>query len=144
MYERTFWKDHVTDKNGIVIQQGTLMDQEHFNKMELGISDATVAGQIMEFQAIQEGYETMGEIAEVTLTTNDNPWPFCNEEKAVALNVLRNTKNYTVEVTVKSYSDGQLGNFEILDKALNGFKILHDGTAKSVTVMLKITGGMIA
>lgn len=144
MYDRTFWKDHVVDQNGIVIQQGTLMDQEHFNNMELGISDATVAGQIMEFQAIQEGYELIGEVAEVTLTANNNPWPFCNEEKAVALNVLRNTKNYTVEVTVKSYSDGQLGNFEILDKALNGFKILHDGTAKSVTVMLKITGGMIA
>ncbi|WP_295416128.1 hypothetical protein [uncultured Subdoligranulum sp.] len=144
MYNRTFWLDHVEDEDGEVIQQGTLMDQAHFNNMEVGISDVALAAQIEAFRNIQEGYEMVGETTTVTLTTNSNPWPFCNTEKAVALSVMRNTKNYDVEVTVKSYSGGQIGNFEILDKALNGFKILHDGTAKSVTVMLKITGGMIA
>lgn len=62
----------------------------------------------------------------------------------MALTQLRNTTNYDVTVTVKEYSGGELGDFEILDKALNGFKILHDGSAVSVTVELKITGGMTA
>lgn len=144
MYDRTYWVDHVETETGEVIQQGTMMDQAHFNKMELGISDAVLAGQIAEFGEIQSDYETKGEVQTVTLATNGNPWPFCNDEKAVALDVLRNTTNYDVEVTVKDYSGGQIGAFQVLDKALNGFKLLHDGTAQSVTVELKITGGMTA
>lgn len=144
MYDRTYWVDHVETEEGEVIQQGTMMDQVHFNKMELGISDAVLAGQIAQFGEIQSDYETKGEVQTVTLTTNGNPWPFCNDEKAVALDVMRNTTNYDVEVTVKDYSGGQIGAFQVLDKALNGFKLLHDGTAQSVTVELKITGGMTA
>lgn len=144
MYNRTFWLDHVEDEHGEVIQQGTLMDQAHFNKMELGISDSVLAGQLLAFKSEQEAYETLGEIKTVTLTANSNPWPFCNTEQAVALTQLRNTTNYDVTVTVKEYSGGELGDFEILDKALNGFKVRHDGSAESVTVELKITGGMTA
>lgn len=36
-YDRSYWKDHVTDQSGEVIQQGTLLDQQHFNNMELGM-----------------------------------------------------------------------------------------------------------
>lgn len=32
MYERTFWLDHVEDQSGEVIQEGTPLDQAHFNK----------------------------------------------------------------------------------------------------------------
>lgn len=144
MYNRTFWLDHVEDQEGEVIQQGTLMDQAHFNNMELGISDAVLAGQLLAFKSEQEAYETTGETKTLTLTANSNPWPFCNTEQTVALTQMRNTTNYDVTVTVKDYSGGEIGGFEIRDKALNGFKILHDGSAKSVTVELKITGGMTA
>mgnify|MGYP000690564708 len=54
-YDRSYWKDHVTDQSGEVIQQGTLLDQQHFNNMELGISDMTLAGAIMQFKAVQDG-----------------------------------------------------------------------------------------
>lgn len=30
-YDRSYWKDHVTDQSGEVIQQGTLLDQQHFS-----------------------------------------------------------------------------------------------------------------
>lgn len=56
-YDRSYWKDHVTDQSGEVIQQGTLLDQQHFNNMELGISDMTLAGAIMQFKAVQDGYK---------------------------------------------------------------------------------------
>ena len=32
-YDRSYWKDHVTDQSGEVIQQGTLLDQQHFNNI---------------------------------------------------------------------------------------------------------------
>jgi len=38
-YNRTFWIDHVVDQNGNVIQQGTLVDQDHLNNQEVGIFD---------------------------------------------------------------------------------------------------------
>ena len=61
-YDRSYWKDHVTDQSGEVIQQGTLLDQQHFNNMELGISDMTLAGAIMQFKAVQDGYNYADEI----------------------------------------------------------------------------------
>ena len=39
-YDRSYWKDHVTDQSGEVIQQGTLLDQQHFNNMEAWRSGA--------------------------------------------------------------------------------------------------------
>ena len=47
MYERTFWLDHVEDQSGEVIQEGTPLDQAHFNKMEVGIEDANLAHKIV-------------------------------------------------------------------------------------------------
>ena len=38
-YNRTFWIAHVVDQNGNVIQQGTLVDQDHLNNQEIGIFD---------------------------------------------------------------------------------------------------------
>lgn len=33
-YDRSYWKDHVTDQSGEVIQQGTLLDQQHLESEE--------------------------------------------------------------------------------------------------------------
>ena len=66
-YDRSYWKDHVTDQSGEVIQQGTLLDQQHFNNMELGISDMTLAGAIMQFKAVQDGYNYADEMHTATL-----------------------------------------------------------------------------
>ena len=80
----------------------------------------------------------------MTLTANSYPYPFCNSEKAMALRTLRNTTNYTVDVDVVSCAGGQLGDILVKDKALNGFKLLSDGSAKTITLRVKITGGMTA
>jgi len=50
MYDRSYWKDHVTDQQGQIIQQGTLLDQAHFNNLEIGASDNSLALQIMAFK----------------------------------------------------------------------------------------------
>ncbi len=142
MYDRTYWQDHVADEEGEVIQQGTLLDQAHFNLIEEGVSDAHLAHAISHFKQTQEDYDYQSEVQTVTLGMNSYGWPFNNKETTVALKQLRETTNYSVDVSVDSYSGGLLGNVKVLDKALNGFKLLHDGSATSVTATVKIEGGM--
>lgn len=142
-YDRTYWVDHVEDQDGKVIQTGTLMDQAHFNNAEVGLSDVSLAHAIAQFKQTQEDYDYQSEIRTVTLGMNSSyPWPFNNKETTVALSLLRETTHYSVDVSVDEYSGGLLGNIKVLDKALNGFKLLHDGSATSVTVTVKVEGGM--
>ena len=56
-YERSFWVDHVTDQHGEVIQYGTLLDQLHFNNMEVGISDLGLAVALMQFKQSQDDFQ---------------------------------------------------------------------------------------
>ena len=81
-------------------------------------------------------------IKEVTLTANSNPWPFCNDDKNVILTTVRKNTNYTVDVYVKSVAGGRLGDITVSGKGTNSFKVRHDGSAKTVVLTLKITGGM--
>ncbi len=141
-YNRTFWKDHVTDQNGEVIQYGTLMDQEHFNNMELGISDASLALALVQFKQTQDNFDYEDELQVVNLSMNSLPWPFNNRATTIGLKSLRESINYGVEVNVLSYSGGRLGNIRVMDRARNGFKLVHDGSATSVQVSVRIHGGM--
>lgn len=142
MYDRSYWKDHVTDQQGQIIQQGTLLDQAHFNNLEIGASDNSLALQIMAFKNRQEEYNYEDELKTLTLSMNALPWPFNNKENTVALTNMRENTNYSVEVNVLEYSGGRLGNIRVLDRAANGFKLLHDGSAATVKVAVRISGGM--
>jgi len=141
-YTRTFWQDHVTDQNNEVIQYGTLMDQEHFNNMEVGISDAEVALALVQFKQTQDSYQNEDEVHIVNLAMDNLPWPFNNKATTVGLKNLRENVNYGVEVGVISYSGGRLGNITVTDRALNGFKLVHDGSATNVRVSVRVSGGM--
>lgn len=85
--------------------------------------------------------EVAAEVKEVTLTAGNDPWPFCAKDTAVGLSTTRKNTNYTVDVYVKSYTGGTLGDIIVKDKLANGFKLRHDGSAKSVVVIIKVTGG---
>ena len=141
-YRRTFWVDHVTDQNGEVLQYGTLMDQEHFNNLEEGLSDAGLALALTQFKQAQDGYQFEDEVHIVDLAMDNLPWPFNNKQTTVALKNLRENVNYGVEVNVISYSGGRLGNITVTDRARNGFKLVHDGSATSVQVSVRVSGGM--
>jgi hypothetical protein len=142
MYDRNYWQDHVTDQNGVVVQQGTLLDQAHFNRMEKGISDQSLAAAISLFKQNQDSYNLEDELQIVKLNMADLKWPFNNVETTVALKQMRESINYDVEINVLSYSDGFLGNIRVKDRARNGFKLVHDGSAKKVQVSVRISGGM--
>lgn len=141
-YERTFWVDHVTDQNEEVLQYGTLLDQEHFNNIEEGLSDAGLALALVQFKQMQDGYQYEDETHIVNLAMENMPWPFNNKATTVGLKNLRENVNYGVEVSVISYSGGRLGNIIVTDRACNGFKLVHDGSATSVTVGVRVSGGM--
>ncbi len=141
-YRRTFWVDHVTDQNGEVLQYGTLMDQEHFNNLEEGLSDAGLALAMTQFKQAQDGYQFEDEVHIVDLAMDNLPWPFNNKQTTVALKNLRENVNYGVEVNVISYSGGRLGNITVMGRALNGFKLVHDGSATNVKVGIRVSGGM--
>lgn len=141
-YERTFWVDHVTDQHGEVLQYGTLLDQEHFNNLEEGLSDVGLALALTQFKQMQDGYQYEDEVHIVSLGMEKQPWPFNNKATTVGLKNLRENVNYGVEVSVISYSGGRLGNVTVTDRALNGFKLLHDGSAANVKVGVRVSGGM--
>ncbi|MBO6298787.1 MAG: hypothetical protein J6N53_08060 [Lachnospiraceae bacterium] len=141
-YERSYWKDHVEDQHGHVIQQGTLQDQQHFNNMEVGISDNNLAHAITMFKQIQEDYDYQDELKNLDLAMDALKWPFNNKPTTVALSQIRESINYSVEVNVLGYSGGLLGKITVLDRARNGFKLLHDGSATHVQVAVRISGGM--
>lgn len=154
MYPRSYWVDHVTDQTGAVIQQGTLQDQAHFNNAEVGISDSSLAASILGFGYLQGRRvsehndseifaEILGETHTVTLT-NNGKFPFnatVDRPATVALTKNRRNLYYSVEAVVKA-ANGVVGDIHITDKALNGFKVSFDGSAKSVTLDLRIKGGI--
>lgn len=87
--------------------------------------------------------EILGETQEITLT-NSQTFPFnssVDSPVSVVLKQVRKNLFYTVETSVKTHS-GLVGDIVISDKALNGFKIAFTGSGTSVTLTVRIKGGM--
>lgn len=171
MYNQTEWKDHVTEfpnrrtitanpdgtsevvkAQGTVIQQGTPQSGTNFNNGENGIQDAHTAFQVVLQYFIQferwvrqkvadYAAEFLNEIQTVTLT-NTEKFPFNTSQITVTMVTSRNTLNYDVSWEVTA-SNGNVGDITVTDKQLNGFKIAYDGSATSVTLKIRIKGGML-
>lgn len=161
-YQILVWKDHavapsntytVTENGdgtitltpaGRIIQQGTNMSAVNFNNMETGIFAANMAAaEAMQLiRLMKDKAEALeGFVLEATLT-NSQKYPFNNSIKTLALGSekIRNNKDYTVIVEAKA-ADGFVGDINITDKMLNGFKISYTGSAKSVQVKCYVQGG---
>ena len=144
-YNPTPWEDDVYDEvSGELIQEGTPMSRTQFYNMETGILGNNVLGAFLVSQVMQQQRslaDLEGEIKEVTLT-NSLEYPFNNSAKTVALEHERDTLKYQVGVEVIS-SDGLVGDVEVYDKALNGFKLRYTGSAKTVKLRYYVQGGML-
>ena len=86
--------------------------------------------------------ESLSYMVRHTLAQTGSKWPFNNTPTTIALAQLRESTKYGVEVTVLEYSGGRLGNIRVTDRARNGFKLVHDGSATTVKVQIRVTGGM--
>lgn len=164
MYPWQNWLDHVTDPSnlftvvdngdgtwtitpaGTVMQQGTPQDQTHFNNMEGGILDAHAAASLLLNFARQTGWRvdaledaTVQEVGTVTLT-NSLKFPFNNSKQSVDLATRRDNLNYIV-VIVNVTGEGNVGEVEVTDRLVNGFKLNYTGSASSVAVTYAVIGG---
>lgn len=172
MFDFTIWADEQTEHpyrfretvnedgtvdhqpaHGQTLVEGTPQNADHFGKMEHGIMDAHVAAAIFQQYAMHSVKEKLedhedefaAETGTVVLTnTNTGFFAFNNSGQTVALQKVRKTLNYDLEIVVESYTGGQLGNVIVYDKQLNGFKLKFEGSASNATIKYKVRGGMIA
>lgn len=165
MYNREFFKDHVTEfedryreqnnpdgtithipVEGEVIQEGTPQNAAHFNNMEEGIFAANELGAELARVLLERGREIdklKGQTGKITLT-NSSDYPFNNSEKSVSLASVLDTTDYTIDTEVEVPINGEsVGRIVIRDKLKNGFKIGFTGSAQSVTVKYTVRGGII-
>lgn len=141
MYNRTKWLDKVVDADtGELIQEGTDQSAGHFNNMEAGITDASVAAAMLLIAAGELQQQTTIE-RHVVNPTNSARYPFNNSAQTVKLAITRDTTDYTVDVDIQEHV-GNVGEVKIFDKQLNGFKVQFEGSAESATVILRVQGGM--
>lgn len=141
-----------TKYRGTVQQQGTPQNAENFNKIEQGILDAHIAHALLQQYVREKGWQdderldalekaTVQETGTVTLT-NSMAFPFNNSKKSVALTNVRDNLNYVIVVVSKVANDGgNIGEIEFSERQVNGFKIEHTGSSKSVTVVYAVIGG---
>jgi len=132
---------------GEVYVEGTPQDAAHFNNMEAGIVDAHVgADQILiglrqntwRIEALEKA--TDQETGVKTLT-NSAEFPFNNSIVTVPLTIVRDNLNYIVEVIKVEPTGGPVGEVEISDRQVNGFKMAFTGSATSVKVTYAVIGG---
>jgi hypothetical protein len=153
MYKVIDWVDEIVDQQTQeVIQEGTLQGADNFNTGEHGTEDAHAAFAVflqyfLQFdrltRANDASYEAefLNEAQDITLT-NTKKFPFNDSQQYIALITPRATLNYDVNWEITS-ATGNVGDIVVSDKQLNGFKIAHDGSASSVTLKLRIKGGML-
>ena len=146
MYNQTHWLDKVVDPDTQeVIQPGTPQSAGNFNNMENGIQDVSVAFAQMMIanRELEHRLDNEAAVEEHTVVlTNTQAYPFNNSKTTVNLTKVRANKTYVVDVEITAHSGGEVGDIKITDKLLNGFKVEFDGSATSVTVTLRIKGGL--
>lgn len=157
------WKDHVVEfpgryelkdlGNGLVQlvpspgktkQQGSPQNDTNFNIMDYAALEAMLMSsennrKLLMMENTLNGI--VGEKIRVTLT-NTQPYPHNNSKKTIQLQAKRNGMDYTVECEVVSVTGGAIGEFVVTDKLINGFKLAHTGSAKSVVVDCYVRGGI--
>ncbi len=134
MYNRTFWLDHVVDGDGRVIQQGTNLSQDNFNKLELGVFENGVEQNINAILANLNARESAQAepvaITGVAVSTS-------NAFVSIPVGKTRNVTNYVVVAMVTS---GNPGNIVIGTKQANGFNVTAEAAG---TVTFIVMGGML-
>lgn len=107
--------------------------------MESGITDASVAAAMLLIAAgeLQSQTEIERHVVELKNTAS---YPFNNSAKTVSLAITRDNTDYTVDADIQAHT-GNVGEIQIYDKQLNGFKVKYDGSAESATLILRIKGG---
>ena len=134
MYNRTFWLDHVIDGQGNVLQQGTNLSQDNFNKIELGVFEAGIEQDINaimnNLNAREAAHAEPVIIASKALVAGTN-------EVSIPVEKTRNTTSYYVQAMV---TDGDPGTIVVTKRQANGFTVTAAATG---TVTFVVMGGIL-
>lgn len=136
-------KVQLTPDPGTIRQQGTPQNASNFNTMDLAAFEAMLIGNEntrMLMQTIRGLEGVKGVTVDVTLN-NSQVYPFNNSKATVTLPSLRNTSDYYV-IPETLEANGEVGEYEVSEKLLNGFKLEFSGSATSVKVRCHVIGGM--
>lgn len=150
---RTYTETHNLDGSrtdtpapGEIQEPGTQISATNLNQMDHGIQDAKTGAALIMNALRQIGWRTedlekatVQEVGEKSLTNTQN-FPFNNSKTTVALTNTRENLNYIV-VIVSATGAGNIGEVEVSDRLVNGFKLAFTGSAKSVTVKYAVIGG---
>jgi len=148
-YTPIIWVDHIVDEQGQVVQQGTPMSAEQFNRMEEGIEFSHTQEGLILLHAMQE----IGNIKQDMLTlfnqrfiqgqatiswspTSDlvSAYPYVLVSLPVNTYSQLNAPEYDVLLSIASADDiGKIGIISSFDKTQNGFKVQYTGSAETVT-----------
>ena len=162
MRELIGWKDHIvefpgrykeedlggglvqhTPSPGVVKEQGTPQNATNFNAMDLAAFEAMLIGNENTRMIMQTRWELAGVkglTVDATLKSTQD-YPFNNSKATVTLPALRNTNEYFI-IPETIEADGEVGEYEVSEKLLNGFKLSYSGSAKNVKVRCHVIGGM--
>ena len=113
MYNATKWLDKVVDvDSGEVIQAGTDQSAAHFNNMESGITDTSVAAAMLLIAAgeLQSQTEIERHVVELKNTAS---YPFNNSAKTVSLAITRDNTDYTVDADIQAHTGNVLSLIHI-------------------------------
>lgn len=141
-----------TPAPGEVVEAGTQFSATNMNHMEDGILNVSIAEALKIIAHMQHDQRigtlekaTVQETGTVTLTntiTQSTIQKFLgnNSQKSVALANRRDNLNYTV-IIVGVSGGGNIGEIEVTDRLVNGFKLAYTGSAPSVAVTYAVIGG---
>ena len=135
-----------TPAPGEIQEAGTQISATNLNQMDQGTQDARIAAELILNRLRQNEWRTdalekatVQEVGTKTLT-NTKSFPFNDSKATVALTNTRENLNYIV-VIVEVTGSGNIGEVEVSDRLVNGFKLAFTGSAKSVTVKYAVIGG---
>ncbi len=128
---------------GEVDTVGTPQSAVNFNHLERGILDAQTAVSLLALDMqMQKDTQGVSEVGTVTLN-NTRKLPFNNSRTTIALKKPRASLDYGVEIIEATASDAKpIGDIVASARQLNGFALSYSGSAASVTIKYKVTGGI--
>ena len=141
-----------TPAPGEIQEAGTQVSATNLGHMDEGIQDAHIAEALVliaQMQRLQrmEALEkaTVQEVGTVTLNNTISGSAlqkalFNNSKVSVALANRRDNLNYMV-VIVGVTGGGNIGEVEVTDRLVNGFKLAYTGSTNSVAVTYAVIGG---
>ena len=124
----------------------------YINNIENGVWDIYAALGMMLNTVRQQGWQLNEAVAAIDNSwqivsgsvdlTNARTYPCNNSKKSVSLGKNMGSTSYLV-MTELVKSDGPVGDIEVSEKLVNGFKLAYNGSAKSATIKYIAIGGTL-